>query len=218
MKIAAGGGGALDATPTAGSTAGVQSGGVYAWSNPTPWAGRDEKEITRPPTSKALLEMLGVSRGYSVSISLKEKILVNGEIKKELPGFAISGYSPEAWKQGGFAFVARNNYKHSDIKNITIEMTQNDTIELALTPRFSFRNLDDSYPITVALVTLEKYNGSSFVARKTEAYLPVPYFDENEEKNGQTFIIKFNPTVAFDRIIITRVSYRYELSSPSVVL
>lgn len=217
--IAAGGGGALDATPTAGSMAGVQSGGVYAWSNPTPWGARDEVSRTRPPTSKALLEILGVSRSNSFSISLKEKILVNGEIKKEdLPRVRISGQSPEAWKQGGFAFVARNNYTDSDIKNITIEMTQNDTIELVLTPAIKYQRIDQAYPITVALVTLEQYNGSSFVIRNTDAYLPTPYFDENEGKNGQKFIIKFSPTETFDRIIIKSVSYRYELSSPSIVV
>lgn len=217
--IAAGGGGALDATPTAGSTAGVQSGGVYAWSNPTPWMGRDEVTRTRPPTSKALLEILGVSRNNTLNIYLNEKILVNGVIKKEdFPSFRLSGKSPEAWKQGGFAFVARNNYEDSDIKNFTIEMTQNDTLELVVIPRFRYRQLDHSYPITVALVSLEIYNGSSLLIRKDDAYLPTPYFDENKDINGQKFSIKFAPTYTFDRIIITKVAYRYDLSSPSVVI
>ena len=218
--IAAGGGGALDATPTADSTAGVQSGGVYAWSNPTPWTARDEIARTRPPTSEGLLAFLGVSRQNRQSFSLTEAIAVNGvEVSTDRGHFTFAGYSPEKtpWDNANSAFMTCNNTAESTstIANVGVTLTQADTLEIRVIPRFRATSLNAACPITQAYIKIQKYlNGELLSRGYFDAYLPTPFYDAKTNINGMKFTVNFSPDVPFDRINILSIRYRYELSSP----
>ena len=218
--IAAGGGGALDATPTADSTAGVQSGGVYAWSNPTPWTARDEIARTRPPTSEGLLAFLGVSRKNRQSFSLAEAIAVNGvEVSTDRGHVTFDGYAPEKtpWDDANSAFMTCNNTAESTstIANVGVTLTQADSLEIRVIPRFRPPNLNGACPITQAFIKIQKYrNGESIGRIQRDAYLPTPFYDAKTDINGMKFTVNFSPKDPFDRINIISIRYRYELSSP----
>ena len=224
--IAAGGSGALDATPTADSTAGVQSGGVYSWSNPTPWAARDEIARTRPPTTKGLLDMLGLSRMATTRFIITEAIAVNGveelsahdELRIARPLFAFSGLTPEKlpWPDVSSAFVACNNTAESTIVNVGVTLTQADTLEIRVIPRRKAINLNMACPITRALITFQKYRNDGVIGMYKDAYLPTPFYDATTDVNGLKFTVNFAPDDPFDRINIVSIKYRYELSAPQV--
>lgn len=225
--IAAGGSGALDATPTADSTAGVQSGGVYSWSNPTPWTAVDVIAKTRPPTSKGLLDVLGLSRHVATKFVITEAIAVNGVeelsahdgLQKARPKFTFGDLTPEKlpWTDISAAFVACNNTAESAIKNVGVTLTQADTLEIRVIPRRRASNLNMACPITRALISFQKYREDVVIGTYIDAYLPTPFYDATTDVNGLKFTVNFAPDVPFDRINIVSIKYRYELSAPASV-